>query len=94
MGILGIILFWILNLYFYVLIARLILDFARQANPTWRPKKLGMSLASIIYALTDAPLKLVHRVIKPFRVGGLMLDLGWTALLLVVMFLRDLAASI
>ena len=90
MHVLGAVLYWALNLYFYVLIARLILDLARQANPSWRPKKVGLALGSIVYAATDAPLRAVRKIIRPIRFGGLMLDLSWTALLFAVMFLRGL----
>jgi YggT family protein len=88
MHILGFVLYWTLNLYFYVLIARLILDLARQVNPSWRPRKAGLAAGSVVYALTDAPLKVIRKVIRPIRIGGMMLDFSWTVLLIVVMMLR------
>ncbi|MEY4000698.1 MAG: hypothetical protein RLZZ626_1053 [Actinomycetota bacterium] len=91
---LGLGLYWALNLYFYVLVARLILDLARQVKPSWRPRGLGLALGSTVYLLTDWPLKQIRRIIKPIRAGGILLDFSWTLLLFLVMFLRGLALSI
>ncbi|MEN9740570.1 MAG: hypothetical protein RLZ72_836, partial [Actinomycetota bacterium] len=40
-----------------------------------------MVLAEITYTLTDPPLKLVRRFVKPVRLGGAAIDFSWTIVL-------------
>ena len=41
----------------------------------------------VVYALTDPPIKAVRRVIKPLRVGGMVLDFSWSIVMLAVVVL-------
>lgn len=94
MSLLVVALWWALQLYFWLLIARFIVDLVLSVNPTWRPRGLVLVITEIILTLTDPPLKLVRRFIKPIRVGGLALDFGWTLVLLVVTMLQNLLARL
>jgi YggT family protein len=92
MSILVVALWWALQLYFYLLIARFVVDLVLSVNPTWRPRGLVLIATETVMTLTDPPLKLVRRFIKPVRVGSISLDFGWTLLLLVVSLLQNLLA--
>lgn len=46
--------------------------------------------AGIIYALTDAPLRLLRRVIPPLRLGPIALDIGTVILFFVIGLLQNL----
>lgn len=94
MSVLVVALWWALQLYFWLLIARFIVDLILSVNPTWRPRNLALVLTEIILTLTDPPLKLVRRFIKPIRLGGLALDFGWTLVLLAVTMLQNLLARL
>jgi YggT family protein len=75
---------------FYVLWARVVLDFVRQLRRDWKPKGLFLAISVIILSITDPTLRAARRVVKPIRVGGAMLDLAMLVvmvLLLVVMVL-------
>ena len=83
-----------LQVYLWLLIARFFIDLVRSVNPSFRPQGLILVLLEIIMTLTDPPLKLVRRFIKPVRVGSLALDFGWTLVVLAVTVLQNLVARI
>ncbi|MEY4293713.1 MAG: hypothetical protein RIR29_363 [Actinomycetota bacterium] len=94
MSIVVVALWWALQLYFYLLIARFVVDLVLSVNPIWRPRGLVLVATEIVMTLTDPPLKLVRRFIKPVRVGSISLDFGWTLLLLIVSLLQNLLARL
>jgi len=82
-------LLWGLQLYFWLLIGRFVVDLVLSSNPAWRPKGLILIVVEIVMTLTDPPLKFVRRFIKPVRFGALALDFGWTLTLLAVTLLQN-----
>ena len=85
---------WALQLYFYLLVGRLIADLVLSVNPNWRPRGLLLVLVELIYTLTDPPIKLVRRFIKPVRLGGIALDFGWTIIVFAIGLLQSLLARL
>jgi YggT family protein len=83
-------LLWALQLYFWLLIGRFVVDLVLSSNPVWRPKGLILIVVEIVMTLTDPPLKFVRRFIKPVRFGALALDFGWTLTLLAVTLLQNM----
>jgi YggT family protein len=81
-------------LQFFILLMwiRLIVDFVRSARPGWRPASVLLVLFSIMYAITDPPVKLVRRVIKPVRFGAVSIDFAWTIVLIVAIVLSNVVA--
>ncbi|MEN9749209.1 MAG: hypothetical protein RL149_287 [Actinomycetota bacterium] len=94
MTLLVVALWWALQLYFWLLIARFVVDLVLSVNPTWRPRNILLVITELIMTLTDPPLKLVRRFIKPVRFGSISLDFGWTLVLLTVSFLQNLLARL
>ena len=94
MSVLVVALWWALQLYFYLLIARFVVDLVLSINPTWRPRGLVLVATEIVMTLTDPPLRLVRKFIKPVRVGSISLDFGWTLLLLLVSLLQNMLARL
>ncbi|MFM1994761.1 MAG: hypothetical protein RLZZ610_278 [Actinomycetota bacterium] len=94
MGLIALIAYWALQLYFYALIGRLILDLLMSVNPSFRPKGILLPVAEIIFTLTDPPLNFLRRYIKPVRVGAIALDFAWTALVLAVVFAQGLVRGL
>lgn len=91
---LALIAYWALQIYFYALIGRLILDLLISLRPGFRPKSLLLPVSEIIFTVTDPPLKFLRRFIKPVRFGSISLDFAWTLLVLVVILLRNLVLSL
>jgi YggT family protein len=94
MGMLALIAYWALQIYFYALIGRLILDLLISLRPGFRPKGLFLPVSEIIFTVTDPPLKFLRRFIKPVRFGAISLDFAWTLLVLGVILLRNLVLSL
>lgn len=70
-----------LNLYFFVLIARMILSWVPVLVPGWEPKGPFLVVAEVIYSLTDPPLKFLRKFLPPVQVGTIAFDLGFLALM-------------
>jgi YggT family protein len=90
MSLLALVAYWALQIYFYALVGRLILDLLMSVNPSFRPKGILLPVAEIVFTVTDPPLKFVRQFIKPVRVGSISLDFGWTLLVLVVVFAQGI----
>jgi YggT family protein len=93
-NIIGLVLYWALQVFVICLWGRFILDIARMARPDWRPRGGLLVLFSFVYGITDPPLKLVRRFVKPVRMGPIALDLAWTIVLIVAIILMSLAAGL
>lgn len=94
MGLIAVLLWWLLQLYFFALIARLFVDLALSVNRGWRPKGLLLPVIEIVLTVTDPAIKLVRRFIPPIRVGANQFDLGWTALVFAIFFLQRIVISV
>ena len=94
MGLVAVILWWLLQAYFFALVARLFIDLALSVNPGLRPSGILLPIIEIIMTITDPALKLVRRIIRPIRLGAIQLDLGWTALVFAIFFLQRLVLSV
>lgn len=88
------VLIWALQIYFWLLIARFLVDLVLSANPAWRPKGLILVLVEIVFTVTDPPLKFARRFIKPTRLGSISLDFAWTAVLITVSLLQSVLRTL
>ena len=80
--------------YFFVMWARFIVDLAQNFSRSWRPQGFGLVLAVVVFALTDPPIKLVRKVVRPFRIGPAALDFSWSIVMLVVIVLMYIALAL
>jgi YggT family protein len=94
MSFLALIAYWALEVFFFALIGRLILELLVSFRPGFRPKGVLLPVAEIVMTLTDPPLRFIRRFIKPVQIGSLSLDFGWTLLVLAVIFVRGLAQTL
>ncbi|CAN5134725.1 YggT family protein [soil metagenome] len=91
LSVVGNIAYFALLIFSFVMWGRLALDVARSLVPAWRPKGGALVVAEFVFVITDPPIKLVRRVIKPIRFGGVALDLSWTLVMVAVFFLEYVA---
>lgn len=68
---------WLLSLYVYVLIGRVIIDLIQVFARDWRPTGFVLVICEAIYTLTDPPIKAIRKVIPPLRLGNVAIDLGF-----------------
>ncbi len=74
----------LLQIYFIVLIARLVLDYVQMFARSWTPRGPLLVVAEAVYTLTDPPLRALRRVIPPLRLGQVSLDLSFLVLIIAV----------
>ena len=72
----------LLNIYFMVLIARMILSWVPVLVPGWEPRGPFLVVAEVIYSLTDPPLRFLRRLLPPVQVGTIAFDLGFLVLMI------------
>lgn len=78
------ILIYALRAYLIVLWARFILEWVRVVNPAFRPRKILLFIAELVYTVTDPPLRFIRKVLPPVRIGQVQLDLGLMLTMLAV----------
>lgn len=90
MSILFYLLFWLLSIYTWVLIGRVIVDLIQMFARDWRPSGFLLVVCELIYTLTDPPVKLMRRLIPPLRLGSVALDLGFLLVFILVQVLANI----
>lgn len=81
---------FVLFLYIFVLLGRLVLEYIPMFNPQWRPRGAMLVVAEIVYTVTDPPVKFFRRIIPPLRIGELSLDFGFMLTMLLVFILMSI----
>ncbi|NEM90018.1 YggT family protein [Galbitalea soli] len=92
MAAIAVVVYVLLLLYFFVLLARFGLDVMRMLRRGFRPRGFGLVLAEGVYSVTDPPMRLLRRIIPPMRIGGAALDFSWSVLMLLVIILISVTA--
>jgi YggT family protein len=85
----GSIINWVLWLFLLVLFARMILSWVPVLVRDWEPRGPMLIFAEIIYSITDPPLRALRKVLRPVRVGNMMLDLAFIGLAILVSILMQ-----
>ena len=94
MVVVGLIINWILWIFLLILFARMILSWVPVLVRDWEPRGPMLVFAEIIYSITDPPLRLLRKVLKPVRVGNMMLDLAFIGLAILVSILMQVNRSL
>ena len=72
-----------------VLFARMILSWVPVLVRDWEPRGPMLVVAELVYSITDPPLRVLRKVLKPVRVGNMMLDLAFIGLVILVSILMQ-----
>jgi YggT family protein len=94
MFILGSIIDWVLWVFLLLLFARMILSWVPVLVRDWEPRGPILVVAEIIYSITDPPLRMLRKVLRPVRIGNIMLDLAFIGLTIIVLILREVNGRI
>ena len=76
------ILLFILDIYRWILIARVILSFIPLFKPDWVPPSFLTPVIDVVYGLTEPPLQLLRRVVP--QPAGFPFDLSFLDLFVIV----------
>lgn len=90
MSIVQTVLLGVLQIFLFVLIARVVLEMVQSFSRSWRPTGFVLVLAEIVYTITDPPLRFLRRFIKPVRLGSIALDLSVIVLFVAIWILMSL----
>ncbi|MCL1840971.1 MAG: YggT family protein [Propionibacteriaceae bacterium] len=85
----GQVLSWVCQIFIFLLIVRALVSWITVLAPGFRPRGIVLLLLEGVYTVTDPPLKLLRRWIRPIRVGMMSLDLAFILLWILVMVLQQ-----
>jgi YggT family protein len=94
MLIIGTIIGWVLWIFLLVLFARMILSWIPVLVRDWQPRGPMLVVAEVIYSVTDPPLRTLRKVLKPVRIGNMMLDLAFIGLAIGVSILMQVNRAV
>lgn len=97
MSIIGFVIGLLLNVYFFVLICRMVLSWVPILVHGWEPHGAVLVVCEVIYTVTDPPLRALRKVFRPVRIGTFAIDLAFMVLmigLLVLMYLNGIVFSV
>jgi YggT family protein len=84
----------VLWIFLLVLFARMILSWIPVLVRDWQPRGPMLVVAEAIYSVTDPPLRALRRVLKPVRIGNMMLDLAFIGLAIGVSILMQVNRAV
>ena len=87
MSIIGSVISYVLYAFLLLLFARMVLSWVPVLVRDWQPRGPVLVVAEIVYSVTDPPLRMVRKVLRPVRVGTMMLDLAFIGLYILVTLL-------
>jgi YggT family protein len=88
-GILKEVLTYVLVIYLFVLIVRMIFSWIQAFSRDWHPSGILLVVAESVFTVTDPPLKFLRRFIPPLRLGMVAMDLSFMVLFIVVLIMLE-----
>ena len=83
----------LVQLFTYLLLARIVIEMIQSFSRSWQPGRAFSVVGEIIFTITDPPVKLLRRVIPPIPMGGVQLDVSVLVLFFILMILRAVLAG-
>jgi YggT family protein len=90
----GSLIIMVLNIFIVILFARMILSWVPVLVRDWEPRGPLLVAAEFVYSVTDPPLRALRKVLRPVRIGSVMLDLAFIGLFILVSLLVRVVALV
>jgi len=90
--VLAFVLWWVITVYVWILLARVVLSFVPLMVPGWTPRGVALVVVEGVYTVTDPPINGLRKIIPPMRLGNVALDLSVLVLLLGLQLLQSMLA--
>jgi YggT family protein len=90
----GATLYLVLNLFFILLLVRLVLSFVFQFARSYQPRGPMLVLCELTFSVTDPPYKALRAFLPPLRLGPIAVDLAFLILMVIVKILIRLAVRL
>lgn len=86
----------VLVAFIVVMFVRLIFDYVQIFAREWRPRGAILVALEACYSITDPPLKSVHRLLPPLRIGVFSADwtIAWIAVFGTAFILQSVVGSL
>ncbi|WP_295625777.1 YggT family protein [uncultured Corynebacterium sp.] len=84
----------IVQLFTYLLLARIVIEMIQSFSRSWQPSRAFATVGEVIFTITDPPVKLLRKVIPPMPMGGVQLDLSVLVLFFILMIVRIVLQSL
>jgi YggT family protein len=92
--IVGSLIILVLRIFLVLLFARMVLSWVPVLVRDWEPRGAVLVAAELVYSITDPPLRALRKVLRPVRVGTVMLDLAFIGLFILVSLLMRIVGLI
>ena len=77
-----------------LLMIRIVFDVVQMFARSWRPRGLALVAASVVYRVTDPPMRWLRSKVKPVDLGGMRLDLAFLILYFAVIIAKMVVQSL
>ena len=94
MTVVGKVLLFALQIFFWLMLIRLVFDWVQVFARSWAPKGPVLVLLEIVYSVTDPPIMFIRRFVPPLRIGSVAIDTSFLIVLVIVYLLRALVVRI
>ena len=88
MGPVATVLYFLLTIFLWLLLIRLVVDWVQVFARSWSPKGPVLVVLEVVYSATDPPIKFVRRFVPPLRIGSIALDTSFLIVLISVYLLQ------
>lgn len=88
MGPVATVLYFLLTIFLWLLLIRLVVDWVQVFARSWSPKGPVLVVLEVVYSATDPPIKFVRRFVPPLRIGSIALDTSFLIVLVAVYLLQ------
>jgi YggT family protein len=80
---------YVLAIYLFVLIVRMIFSWIQAFSRDWHPSGILLVIAEGVFTATDPPLRFLRRFIPTLRLGMVAMDLSFMVLFIVVLIMLE-----
>ncbi len=88
MGPVATVLYFLLTIFLWLLLIRLVVDWVQIFARSWSPKGPVLVVLEVVYSVTDPPILFVRRFVPPLRIGSVALDTSFLIVLIAVYLLQ------
>ena len=88
MGPVATVLYFLLTIFLWLLLIRLVADWVQVFARSWSPKGPVLVVLEVVYSATDPPIKFVRRFVPPLKIGSVALDTSFLIVLISVYLLQ------
>lgn len=88
------VLYWALQIFWFLLLARIIVEMIQSFSPQWRPSGVLVVIFEFLFTVTDPPVKALRKLIPPVRLGAVALDLSVLVLFFAIIILQSIITRV